>query len=326
MASVYKYKDKYRVQLYAGGKRESGVFPTRREAAAWALEREAELRGQRLPEKTLLDAMRRFANEVSETRGGGDKERIRLKSFERFRLAGCRLEALTPADFSAWRDMRLADGLKPGSVARDMNLLRAVLEVARRDWHWLRENPMRDVRWPKQPKGRARRISAEEERTLVAGFGLSDGLKVETATQRVGLTFLFALETAMRSGEIVGLTWGNVHLAQRFVRLPKTKNGDLRDVPLSSRAIEILRALPVGADDALVFGLQSAMRDALFRKVRDKTPHKAVHFHDARAEAIWRLSKRLDVMQLARVIGHRDLKSLMIYYSESASAMAELLE
>lgn len=324
MASVYKYKDKYRVQLYAGGKRESGVFPTRREAAAWALEREAELRGQRLPEKTLLDAMRRFANEVSETRGGGDKERIRLKSFERFRIAGCKLEALTPADFSAWRDMRLADGLKPGSVARDMNLLRAVLEVSRRDWHWLRENPMRDVRWPKQPKGRARRISDEEERGLVAGFGLAAGLKAETATQRVGLAFLFALETAMRSGEILALTWDHVHLTKRFVHLPKTKNGDARDVPLSTKAVGILAALP--RSDTPVFNLTSPLRDALFRKVRDKTPHTAVHFHDTRAEAIWRLSKRLDVMQLARMIGHRDLKSLMIYYSESASAMAELLE
>lgn len=323
MASIQRYRDRFRVQIYTDGRRESKVFDTKREAAQWALEREAEMRGARLPDKTFLEAMRRFAREVSQDRAGGDKERIRLKSFERFGIAKRRLEALTPADFSAWRDMRLADGLKPGSVARDMNLLRAVLEVSRRDWHWIASNPMRDVRWPKQPKGRARRISEVEERDIVAALGVHDGLHADAATQRVGLMFLFALETAMRSGEIVEMTWGHVHLEKRYVHLPRTKNGDARDVPLSKRAVEILNALP-RADDS-VFCVDSALRDALFRKMRDRTPHKAVHFHDTRAEAIWRLSKKLDVMQLAKMIGHRDLKSLMIYYSESASAMAEKL-
>jgi hypothetical protein len=50
-----------------------------------------------------------------------------------------------------------------------------------------------------------------------------------------------------------------------------------------------------------------------------------VHFHDSRAEAIWRLSKKLDILQLARIIGHRDLKSLMIYYHEPASEIARQL-
>ncbi len=127
----------------------------------------------------------------------------------------------------------------------------------------------------------------------------------------------------MRSGEILALTWPNVHLAEQYVHLPKTKNGDARHVPLSRRACEILRCLPLGFGP--IFQVDAAMRDALWRKVRDKTPHKEVHFHDSRAEAIWRLSKKLDILQLARVIGHRDLKSLMIYYNEPASEIARRL-
>ena len=49
------------------------------------------------------------------------------------------------------------------------------------------------------------------------------------------------------------------------------------------------------------------------------------YFHDSRAEAIWRLSKKLDVMELARVIGHRDLKSLLIYYDASADELSAKL-
>ena len=74
-----------------------------------------------------------------------------------------------------------------------------------------------------------------------------------------------------------------------------------------------------------VFQLKEASRDALWRRVRDATDVADLHFHDSRAEAIWRLSKKLDVMQLARVIGHRDLKSLLHYYAESAADMARRL-
>ena len=329
MASILPHRDGYRVQVYVGGQRQSKVCATRREAAQWALEREAELSGRKLPDKTLRDALRRYASELDDERGGARWERIRLAAFERDPLALRRLAALGPDDFAAWRDARLRTQAQrrqttvaPATVAREMNLLRSVLETARKEWRWLRTNPMADVSWPKSPKGRARRITPEEEADLTAALGVAT-LRADTATQRVGLAFLLALETAMRSGEILALTWPNVHLADQYVHLPRTKNGDARDVPLSKRAVEILRALPLGFGP--VFQLDAAARDALWRKARAKTPHRDIHFHDSRAEAIWRLSKKLDVLELARVIGHRDINSLLIYYRASASAMARKL-
>lgn len=329
MASILPHRDGYRVQVYVGGQRLSKVCATRREAAQWALEREAELAGRKLPDKTLRDALRRYASELDDERGGARWERIRLAAFERDPLALRRLAALGPDDFAAWRDARLRTQAQrrqttvaPATVAREMNLLRSVLETARKEWRWLRTNPMADVSWPKSPKGRARRITPEEEADLTAALGVAT-LRADTATQRVGLAFLLALETAMRSGEILALTWPNIHLADQYVHLPRTKNGDARDVPLSKRAVEILRALPLGFGP--VFQLDAAARDALWRKARAKTPHRDIHFHDSRAEAIWRLSKKLDVLELARVIGHRDINSLLIYYRASASAMARKL-
>ncbi|OUL25948.1 integrase [Nostoc sp. RF31YmG] len=330
MASIQSTRSGYRVQVYVAGKRDSQTFKTRKEAAQWALEREAELRGAKLPDKTFAAALKRYSEEVTPGRGGERWELVRLKSLQRDPLASRRIASLAADDFAAWRDARLQQvahkrktKVQPGTVAREMNLIHSVLEVARRDWRWIRENPMADVRWPSTPKGRARRITPEEERDIVAAFGLSGELKAETATQRTGLAFLLALETAMRSGEILALTWPNIHVAEQYVHLPKTKNGDARDVPLSRRAVEILKTLPLGFGP--VFQLDPDDRDALWRKIRDRTPHRGVHFHDSRAEAIWRLSKKLDILQLARVIGHRDLKSLMIYYQESASSMAKQL-
>jgi len=87
--------------------------------------------------------------------------------------------------------------------------------------------------------------------------------------------------------------------------------------------VEILQLLP--KNDGPVLALDEPSRDALFRKIRKRAALEDLHFHDSRAEAIWRLSKKLDVLQLARVIGHRDLKSLLIYYDESASELAKRL-
>ena len=122
---------------------------------------------------------------------------------------------------------------------------------------------------------------------------------------------------------MVGLHWHDVHLTARYCVLPSTKNGDRREVPLSLRAVEILRALPEG--DGPIFGLETRLRDSLWRKNRPKDL-KSLRFHDTRGEAIRRLSKKLDVLELARVIGHRDLKSLMHYYDATASELAKRLD
>lgn len=320
MASYRKRGRTWRAELYVDGKRESQSFLTKAEAVAWATQREAELVGTAIPDKLLQEALRRYGREVSPKHKGERWELARLGLLERDKIAGMKLAKLKAGDLADWRDRRLQE-VQAGSVAREMNLLKSVLEIARKEWGWVRVNVMRDVERPTAPPSRRRRIPADEVERLQFALGLDAGLCAETATQRTGLAFLFALETAMRSGEIVGMRWADVR--PKSVTLPATKNGDVREVPLSARAREILAVLP--RDDGPVFGLTDQIRDALFRKARDRCGIEDLHFHDSRAEAIWRLSKKLDVMELARVIGHRDLRSLMIYYATSADELADRL-
>lgn len=322
MASIQRSGSKYRVQVYVKGRRDSETFRTRQEAATWALQREAELGGRRLPDRTWGDALERYGREVAPGRKGARWELVRVKSWRRHPLARRQLSGLTGADLALWRDERLKR-CAPATVARELNLMRAVLEIARRDWQWVKANPLADVKWPAKPKGRARRIQPNEVQAVARAFGVNEELRAETQTQRVGLAFLLALETAMRSGEMLRLHWRDVKLAARYVVLTDSKNGDRREVPLTTRAVEILRALPEG--DGPIFDLTDDLRDALWRKYRPSSIHD-LHFHDTRGEAIWRLSKKLDVLQLARMIGHRDPKSLMIYYRETAEEMARLLD
>lgn len=319
MASIRRRGTSYRVELYKDGHRESATFPTRRQAAAWALQREAEIAGKRLPNNTVGDALKRFASEVAPTRKGARWEKLRCGLLGRDRLAAVPLPSLRPTHIAEWRDRRL-QAVSGASVRREMTLLAAVFKKCRREWGWLDADPLGDVDKPLNPPPRRRRIAQDEIERVTLALGY-DGGKPETASHRVALAFQFAIETAMRSGEILGLTWADV--GAKSVTLPATKNGDVRQVPLSSRAREILALLP--RDGETCFQVDAGTRDTLFRRARDAAELVNLTFHDSRAEAIWRLSKKLDVMELARVIGHRDLKSLLHYYHADADELSDKL-
>jgi integrase len=322
MATIEKRKTGYRAKVYVGringkAKFESISAPTRREVAQLAQAREAELSGKSLPSKTLSEAFAKYADTISPEHRGERWELLRLKALSRFEMAGKQVAKITADDIIAWRDARLKSVSK-ATVLREMNLLRSVFEACRKEWRWIRENPMKDVTRPRQPPSRKRRVSQDEIDALVSLSGLKD--VPQTQTQMAVMAFLFAIETAMRSGEILGLSWPDIH--PRHVVLPKTKNGDSREVPLSPKAREILSAL---RGNEKPFDIANGTRDALFRKLVVRAGIPNLRFHDARSEAIYRLSKKLDILDLARTVGHRDLKSLMIYYRSSADELADRL-
>ncbi len=56
-----------------------------------------------------------------------------------------------------------------------------------------------------------------------------------------------------------------------------------------------------------------------FRKAVKLASIDNLTFHDARHEALTQLARKLDVLDLARMVGHRDPRSLMIYYNPTPS-------
>lgn len=319
MPSYRRRGTAWRAELYKDGARESQTFPTKQQAVAWATQREAELTGAKLPDHTLKEALQRFADEISPGRKGARWEQARLGLLQRDPVAAKRLAALSRTNIAELRDRRL-ESVSGASVRRELNLLIAVLEQCAGDWGWLRVNPARGVKRPPNPPARRRRITQEEIDRVVLALGVTD-LESETASQRTGLAFLFAIETAMRSGEILGLQWSDI--GAKSARLADTKNGDRRVVSLSARAREILAALP--RDARTCFDVDGATRDALWRRAVRAAGIPDLHFHDSRAEAVWRLSRKLSVMELADMIGHRDIRSLLHYYRVDPDELADRL-
>lgn len=304
------------MQVMRAGERLSKSFDTKAEAVAWA--------EQPTGRHTLDHALTRYARDVTPTKRGRRWEALRIELIRREakNLVRRHIADITPDQVAAYRDQRLKS-VQGASVRREMSLLGSVWETARKEWRWTAYNPVRDVRLPKNPKPRDRVITEPESDALVLALGYVGG-KPETVSQRVAVAFLFALETAMRAGEIAGIRKASIR--GRVVHLSMTKNGTARDVPLTPDALGLLELCPDG------FGVSTAQIDALFRKGRAKAaramPSVAdIHFHDARRTATIALADKLQPMELAKITGHRDLKVLLnTYYGVKADDLAKRLE
>lgn len=328
MATYEQRGRRVRVKVMRHGERVSKTFDNKREAQAWASDFTS---GHEGGNRTLDEALSRYKRDVTPTKRGSRWEEIRIDKLRReIKFVHRRLADIAPDDFGKWRDVALKGSddrkaLKPASVARELALLGSVLETARKEWGWTARNVVKDVTKPKGAKPRKRVILEAETDVLIAALGYTGG-RPETASQRVAVAFLLALETAMRAGEICALVPEHIHLGDRYVHLPETKNGSERDVPLTVEAVRLLKLVPKG------FDLDPPLLDALFRKARDRAavnhPELAsIHFHDTRRTATVRLSKKLQPMELAKVTGHKDLKTLLnTYYQVRMSELTDKLD
>jgi len=324
MATYRKRGASWRAEVHVNGQRASATFPSKTEARAWAQQQEAVLqqtRAQRVADCTLGDVLRRYMAEVVPAKRGARTETIRLQRLCTYPIAAIKLPALTVDVLAAWKDVR-AQEVGAASVRREMGLVGHALEIARREWRWIDVNVARDVRRPPAPRARTRRIADSEIEQLCLALGF-DETPPEKVKQRVAVAMLFAIETAMRAGEICGISPKDVDLGARTVHLSMTKNGFSRDVPLSMRAVGLLELLQPWGET--VFQLKPTILDVTFRKAKARCGIADIHFHDTRREATSRLSKKLGVMELARMTGHTDLKMLMVYYQEPASELAKKL-
>jgi integrase len=321
MASFAKRGKSWTAQVRKGGQHHTATFPNKVQAQEWAAQIEADIIAGKLgksPDKTFSDLIDRYIKEITPTKRGERPEKLRLERIKRDKIALIKLADLTPDVFADWRDRRLKE-VGNASVIREFTTLSHACTVAVKEWRWLRANPLSSVRRPPDNPPRQRLITQDEIDRIL----LVCGADYSTKLGRVGAAFEFAIETAMRAGEICSLTVDNVHA--NHVHLPLTKNGTSRDVPLSGKAKIILDSLRENCPDQC-FGLSSAVLDTLFRRARTRAIVDGITFHDARRLAITRMSKKLGLMELARVSGHRDLSILQrVYYTPDVSELAEKL-
>jgi integrase len=309
LASFRKSGSGWRAEIFRHGIRRSETFETKQAATAWAGREEAKIiagyRGE-IPNLTFDDLLDRYEKEVSAHKKGYRWESVRIALLRRDPLALVRLRRMDAADAASWRDRRL-QVVSAASVRREWNLLSNACNIAVREWRWLGINPFAGVRRPQGGKPRER-VASTDELSILAEKPKSP------AKEKAFAAFLFGVETGMRASEICGLG----EIQGTVARLADTKNGTAREVPLSDRAIQIWQEFGP-------FGLTPAALDVHWRELTRAVGIENLHFHDSRHTAITRLSRKLSALALAKMVGIKDLRVLMIYYNETAEDIAKRL-
>lgn len=335
MASITKTATGYRVQIDTKGIRKSKSFENKRDATLWAAKEETAIReatntivSQR---KSLRDVLEKYRNEITDRNTGARWEKIRIDAFlshPEWLPLDKKIGQVSTDDFSVFRDERLKT-VKPGTVLREFGILSAVLEVARKEWKWINENPIRDVKKPREPAGRSRLLTRPEIKQILRGCNYSPRKKITTITQSIGVCFLLALRTGMRAGDMTSLNWKNVNPRHLTIEIDKVgrKKGIGRDVPLSKKAVRILEKMR-GYDDNSVFLLKPQTLDARFRAIREKQKLSGFTFHDTRhSAATWiGLSGKLSLMEMCSMFGWTDPKMAMRYFNPNPEDIASRLD
>jgi integrase len=206
----------------------------------------------------------RYAREVSPEKGGARWEQIRPRAIApAFPTAAVAVDGATLAER---RDKRLLK-VSASSVNRELNLISAVFTRAIKEWRLpLAVNPAHTILWPRKPRHKTRRSFDAERAAILTQLGWDGSSEPGDLRAWVAFTFVLALETMMRLGKIRALTWQHVHTDQKLCHLPKTKNGDSRNVPLSSRAAALSNMVTVGADGNRVVPVDGGTLGVYFRR------------------------------------------------------------
>ncbi len=323
MASIRKRKGKYEVQVRRKGFASAcRNFHKKADAEEWA--RFMETRADRgelptplktLDRHTVREILERYRDEISIKKRSYNTERHVIGSFLRQPIADYTLTKITFADFSSYQKKRLI-AVKPGTVNRELFIIKHAFDIAMREWDIpLRENPLAKLKKLKTNNARTRRLSAEEYKTLEEAYSKNRNPHIMTLIR-------FAIETAMRRGEILRLKWDDINFEAKTLHIPLTKNGHARTIPLSREAIAILHELrsqnhdhgEQQQDNDLVFPVSDNAVKLSWQRLVDRAGIEDLHFHDLRHEAISRFFERgLSIPEVALISGHRDFKMLFRY-------------
>ena len=187
------------------------------------------------------------------------------------------------------------------AVNRPLALLRHLLRLAHDEWEVLDAVPK--IRLEKEPQGRLRWLTQDEIARLLAACGRSKNKELKAAV-------IVVLNTGLRRGELLGLTWDRIDASRGVVRLEMTKSGRRREVPLNDDSYRALTSLGQ-KDEGPVFKtrfIQSAYENAV------KAARLDVNFHALRHTfASWAVMRGVSLKELQELLGHTSLAMTMRY-------------
>lgn len=324
MATIRKKGDyQWHVQVRKKGHpTQTRTFTIKTDAERWAKETEVAIeRGlffdrSKAEKTTIRELIERYRCDVMPTLGGKHIKPA-LNALERV-FGAHALSSMTSELISKYRDNRLKT-VAESTTKKEINLLSKIIDLAGKEWGIpVAVNPCANVKRPTEPRGRTRRLEGNEEELLLCECRLS--------SPELEAIAIIGIETAARLGELLKLDWRHINLDKKTAQLLDTKNGDDRGIPLSSRAVAVLKSLPRHIGGKVFY--RWAASDS-FNKTWTRACKRAgiedLRFHDLRHEACSRLADKFQMHELMKITGHKTAAMLARYYHPRAEDLAKRL-
>ena len=320
----------YRVQVRLRGHPvQTATFKRKTDARNWAQQTEAAIRdGRYFPANeskrhTLADLVDRWLKTLEQKKPHAHSKQKQLLSWWKDELGDYTLSRIVPALIAEKRDKLLAENIgskekpeyrKPSTGNRYLAALSKTFDIAMREWHWVRENPMRSVSKGQESPGIVRFLSDGERQRLLKASAHAE------APRWLHPLVLLALATGARRGELLGLKWTDVDLVRGVITLHVTKNRERRAIPTAGAALRVLQEWAKVRnlyDDRVFPGLtpdKPLAIDAAWYDALDRAKIENFRFHDLRHSAASYLAMSgATAPEIAAVLGHRTLQMVKRY-------------
>jgi integrase len=233
------------------------------------------------------------------------------------------LTEVSVRQITEYKQERLAKGVRPATVNRELASIGKAFNIARNEWEWIRENPFSRVPKERENNTRYRWLREEEEKPLLTA-----------CPEWLQDVVIFAIYTGMRMGEIINLEWENVDLNRRSVVLLKTKTKHPRSIPLCSKSYEILcRRRQLGNQqvntvflNGNAWRIEQSKLGKQFRTALEQAGIKDLRFHDLRHTFGTRLAQKgADLFHISKLMGHQNISTTMRYLHHSEGSLANVV-
>jgi len=186
---------------------------------------------EKLPgeEKSFKEMMEKYLNEHVSKKLSSKSFRSHSKTLVSH-FGEYTLKDITPRLISEYKVKRLNEESKPGTLNRELATMKKAFNLAIKEWEWIKENPVARISLEQEDK-RIRWLNDDEEKRLL-----------EKCSEWLKELVIFALNTGMRKGEVLSLTWRGVDLFRKTITIFESKNKEARTIPMSQKVFDLLKS------------------------------------------------------------------------------------
>ena len=311
----------YREKVYDNGKAITKTFKRKSDAVAWKQNKAAEIRRKNalgiadiesIDFETFSQKWLEIKKNQGLAEGTIDRHRTEIRFHFAPVLGKSKMESIHLGMAQKIVQECQKKGLKAGTINRILVTLKAIFKDAVKLNHLIR-NPLEGLEKIKEPpRSLSYWMPEDVQKFLAANKG-----------DQHYLLYALALNTGMRRGELLGLCWDKVNLAEKRIEIARVRDGyghrgttktrTIRHLPLSDAAFAILSKLAEAKrHQTFVFAKRdgtlpgaSCLSNHHFKQAVRRAEVPKIRFHDLRATyASNFVMAKGDIFTLSKLLGH----------------------